>query len=99
MTYKFSEWRIANVSTKHVRETDGERLRDCYGSTTADRYGSVVMVPEAEAEWQEALLVWGQEGMSKEFVAIMRQARVQGLAYVWFDCDGSTVEGAPEFEW
>lgn len=86
---KFESFKVANVSTRHTTEKDGEDLGAL--ACMSNEHGGLI---PTSIDWMN-----GQDGGSDALWDIVRAARKQGFNYVWFDADGGDLEGAPEFDW
>jgi len=102
MEYKFTTYRIADVSTLHIQPRDGELLdaEDCplRLATTDSKAGTILSVPLDPEDWQDEKRTLMEFGFSEAFINIMQALHDQQIEYVRFDADGD-VDEWPQFDW
>lgn len=96
---------IADVSTVHITERDGELL----GSWQApghlacidgeDSPGDVFWVPQMPELMKELKRELKDFGFSRFFIGIFRELHRRKIRYVRFDRDGEQYSWLPEFDW
>ena len=107
---KFKTFRIADVSTIHITQSDAALLQD---ETTPGRIaeldkihsddtggpGFILSVPSDAVSHQENISEYLKRGFSLSFVGLIRTLWGQSIPYVRFDRDGEEVAGARIFNW
>ena len=110
MSMKFATMQYADVATHYLPESDLPKLETapCHLAEVTGRrlpsdsvkieYGSIFWVPSDKAGWATFEAEALQFGMSDRFISIMREAHLQKIPYIRFDCDGEEVEGLEPVE-
>jgi hypothetical protein len=97
---KFEIFKIADISTKYITESDGEKMGqlDLCIANIKGGYGDILSVSGTLVD--DAI----RAGMSAAFVNIIKELLERKIPYVRFDADGGEIEGEgsdrfPKFEW
>ena len=95
---KFKEFRVADISTRHVTEQDRQLLLnpECPRLYGVQKDGCGAMIYTTPGK--DNLEYLKECGFSDAFVDIYRDADEQGIAYILFDCDGHVSPDLPTYE-
>lgn len=98
--------RMADVSTCHVTQRDTELLtnEDPSNPAIADQYeyGFYLHVPcifQAEESFEDRMTQFADYGYSDPFLDLMRQANAEDFSLIRLDCDGTSYNDLPSFDW
>lgn len=103
---RLATFKVADVSTGHMRAQDARILDDLAGGESAKlpliaatSYGYLVHVRRDEDDFELVARDLLAQGFSSCFIAVIRWAREEGCAYVLFDADGERYDSRPEGGW
>jgi hypothetical protein len=106
---KFTECRVAELFSRHITETDDDKLVDLIYSehVVVARFvtGFFVEVGAGhDKSWKDesndSLREFYEErGFSKQFMKILDAAQSQGLGFLRIHSEGEPTEGLETFEW
>jgi hypothetical protein len=98
-------WTYADLSTSHIAEHDSLQLSRLANRSVPPllvvyeyEEGFWVHVPDA-SDIDERIAEVTQAKFSLAFIALLRLARAQNLAFIRFDSDGTVVESLERFDW
>lgn len=114
MKLNFTVYKIADISTIHITEKDGELIGRKDAPFRIGEVDSIIpgggspgvffYVPKnnlgcPKADCDDIEERLAAFGFSHAFVEIMQSLRKQGIPYVRFDCDGAIIDNTQHFEW
>jgi hypothetical protein len=103
MEYKFTTYKIADISTCHITEKDGQLLekKRCplRLAETDSKSGTILWVPQDAETWLDEQRTLIELGFSEAFLNIMQALHEQKIEYVRFDADSDVDDEWPTFDW
>lgn len=102
MSAKYEIEKVLVLSTAHITKTDNTILLRNKRSRNPDKltvyhyeYGYSIYVGDVTDRIREA----SENGLSKEFQALLKLAHSLKCKYLDLDCDGLVMDNLPQFSW